>query len=153
MATAASREPEAPSKLEQSQADKQSLSYYHAHATPAAQDAPKLPVRTLTSYSLLDDGGCCEDVKVWIPLEGDLRGIAASAVESAFDEFSLTVSIRTESVLHQFRVDRLEAAVDPERCKCRVKPERLVLVLRKRDKYFHWRRLYGRDGSSGLGLK
>ena len=141
---------EAASKLEQSQTDKAALSYYHAHTTPAPA-ASSLPVKTLTTYSLLDEGGCCEQVKVYIPLEGDLRG--ANDVESTFSEFSLSIRVRSAAAVHEFRVDRLEAAVDAERCKCRVKPERLVLVLLKRDKYHHWRRLYGRDGSSGLGLK
>ena len=95
---------EVKGKIDASLDEKKGLSYYFDCRQDAQPDVlPSLPTRTLADYSLLDEGGCCEKVKVFVPLKGDLRGVPASAVESVFSELSLKISVRTATHEHQAR--------------------------------------------------
>ena len=125
-------------------------------ATTAAAAATIAPdVRPIATFQLVDDG---DVVKVRIALEGDLDGAfaaegtpwcgtSAGDVDFECGERSLKLTVRARGAAdaaREFRlwVDELAHAIVPEQCAWRVtKARRLVVSLRKADRYRSWGKL------------
>ena len=98
-------------------------------------------IKAIEKHQFLDDS---DIVKVFIPLEGELEGVAMKQVEAEFQEQSLMVTIELDETIHRFWIDRLAHAIDPLRSKVtRTKSGKLVIKLYKRNHLDHWRLLRG----------
>jgi len=98
-------------------------------------------VKGISTFSFLDDGNI---VKVYIPLEGELVGLAIEQVDAHFEDRSLFLVIELPNVIFRFTVDRLMFPVDAGRCKVSInKSGKLLLKLYKRSHMDRWTKLRG----------
>ena len=82
------------------------------------------------------------DVKVYIPLDGDLEGVVSECVTAEFTQSSLLVNIRGRSSPHRLWVDKLIHDVVPRHCRTKVtKKGKLIVVMQKVNKFDTWGRL------------
>ena len=131
------------SKTVASQMEKATNSYYYWHnsvpsgeaAAPVAkplllatetQEATKeAKTRSITTYSLLDDGGV---VKVYVSLDGDLEDVTCDGIEAEFASRSMSVTLSAPQTLHVLHIAQLANEIVPGRCKVRVTKSRKVVI-------------------------
>lgn len=133
-------------------ASKKEQSYYYAHGARQTGEAPApMPtpvilerkcvreqptVTTVASYSFADEDFV---VKVYVPLENVGAKVSKDQVRCAFKSksFELEIAGYAENTIHRLAVGALYGEIEPERCKAILKPNKVIVSLRKKGN-MHW---------------
>eukprot|EP00742_Colponemidia_sp_Colp-10_P003194 GILJ01003403.1.p1 GENE.GILJ01003403.1~~GILJ01003403.1.p1 ORF type:complete len:257 (+),score=38.12 GILJ01003403.1:60-773(+) len=139
---------DADNALRANQSKRGDMSYYYAHRPGAAfvpAEPPKMVAKaetsraetfhTLGSYSYEDAD---QFVSVSVSLDG-VGSLPADQVTTSFASTSFELLIRNHNGKnYRFAVPRLHAAIVPSECSHRVRPNRVIVKLKKEKKEDHW---------------
>lgn len=147
------------SALEDNIRSKGSNAYYYAHGSregvekvewdgkPEPRLLRRMPTEdstapsstAITTYGWYDDGA---KVKIFTEMAG-VEELEEDQVTLESDDRSLTLTINASDETHVLRLSPLKAAIESARC--RVKPGKVWITLRKEDADETWRELLSKD--------
>lgn len=128
-------------KIDESVETHGKASYYYWHSDKPSQrviptaiaTAPACSepvVKTLTSYSWLDEGA---KVKVFVPFPG-AKALPEGAIKCTFERDFVELRVLAgDGTLRQLRLPNLFSSINGELCKWKSTDERITLILAKRD--------------------